>query len=123
MRILKFDLEQTLTKYGLYHMRRQAAFHPNKEIFERRCIDQDSVKMMQAKREEVLEPLNNLFFEVAKAFAIADGRFLTLEKNGVPKYDFDNLAFWFEGGKAHFIVLRDNKKLGEFLSDIKKPET
>jgi DNA-binding PadR family transcriptional regulator len=120
MRILKFDLEQTFTKYGLHHMRRQAAFHPNKEVFEDRRIEQENIEKMREEREKFLEPLNNVFFETAKAFAETDGRILTLKKD--QNYNFDNLAFWFENGKAHFIVCRDDKGLGELLREIKKPK-
>lgn len=114
-RILKFDLEHTFTKSSLNHIRREAVYRPKKEEFEARRIEQSSVAEMEDKREQVLEPLNNLFFELAQDFNKADGRIGAQE-------NLENMTFWFEEGKAHFIILRDNKSMREFITDIQKPK-
>jgi predicted transcriptional regulator len=115
-RILKFDLENTFKATTLNHIRHDAAFHPTQKEFETNHIPEERVKEMEMHREQVLEPMNTIFFELARDFTKADGRIGAQE-------NLENIAFWFEEGKAHFIVLRDKKSVGKFLRDIREPGT
>jgi DNA-binding PadR family transcriptional regulator len=111
-RILKFDLENTFTPKMLNHIRREASLHPKEKEIESGSIGQKRQKEMIAQREKVLAPIHNLFFELAQYVCKVDGR-LGVQEN------LDNIAFWFEEGKMHFIVLRDKENVRNFIAGIK----
>ena len=90
--ILKNDLEKTLTQTTLNHIRQKAAFHPTLKEFEAGCIEKERVKGMLKKREQVLAPINNLFFELVKALLKTDGRLGVRE-------DLENVKIHFKDGK------------------------
>jgi rubrerythrin len=98
--------------YAFFHkileirqLRRRAAFHPTKNEMETNNIETERIKEMEEHKEKVLAPLTNLFLEVAKDLAKAEG-FLGVRD------DAKNVECLLKEGKTHWTIHPD-KKLGQ----------
>lgn len=94
-------LENTFTSDALSRIRREATLTPTEEQFKAGYLDTATTTTMLEHKENVLAPLNNLFFELAKDLIKADSNAIGVRE------DLKNVEFYFKEGKPHWTIHPD----------------